>query len=186
MSCGIALEMGQKVCGACLSDPPDFDGTAAAFCYAFPVDRLVTGLKFHQQLPLLPFFIQSLVASKLPDLDCVVSVPMHNRRLRERGFDHVSLLARGLASRWGYPFDPRILSRRRNDVPQSTLGWNQRKQNVQGAFTASSAVAGMRIAVVDDVMTTGATLRAIAEALKSEGAVSVQNVVVARTPEPHS
>ncbi len=176
---------GGAVCGRCLSQPPRYDATFAALAYEFPADVLVHELKFAGELalaPLLGKFLQTSVPAKeLRAADLIVPVPLSSPRLKERGFNQAVELARAAAGR----IDLGSLERLRDTPPQLELPWEARQKNVRGAFAATRSLAGATVAVVDDVMTTGATLDEIAGALKAAGAARVVNWVVARTLPPH-
>lgn len=171
---------GGGICGRCLAHPPAYDETFAALAYAFPADTLVQALKFHAELALARFLGERL-ASVLPAArpDVIVPVPLSARRLRSRGFNQALEIARSLGR-----VEIDLLSRSRDTAPQFDLPWEDRQKNVRGAFAVSRRVDGATIAVVDDVMTTGATLDEVARTLKAAGARRVVNWVVARTPPP--
>ena len=169
------------LCGACLVKPPAFDATLACWAYGFPVDALVAGFKFHQKLALLPFLSAALSHLPRPDIDILVSIPLHPKRLRHRGFNQSDLLASRLARAWGVPYRGGALKRVRDNQAQHTLKLKHREKNAHHIFTALPLVKGLRVGVVDDVMTIGATLNDAARALKAEGALSVVNIVLART-----
>jgi ComF family protein len=176
--CALASPAG-AVCGRCLSTSPDYDATHAALAYDFPADALVHSLKFRGELALA-----SLLASFLAErirhdrVDHVVPVPLSARRLRERGYNQSAEIARHLRRDL---LDVSLCERTRDVRPQIELPHDERQKNVRGAFRCTRALVGARIAVVDDVMTTGATLNEIARTLKAAGAVRVVNWVVART-----
>ncbi|HEU0187160.1 MAG TPA: phosphoribosyltransferase family protein, partial [Gallionellaceae bacterium] len=117
--------------------------------------------------------------------DCIVPMPLHPLRLRERGFNQSLLLARELGARFKLPVLEQACQRTRNTSPQSGLPWKERGKNMRKAFVASEAVSGKHVAVVDDVMTTGASLNELAQALRHAGATEVSTWVVARTL-PHA
>ncbi|HXR56721.1 MAG TPA: ComF family protein [Casimicrobiaceae bacterium] len=172
------------VCGACLAKPPPFDATVAAWRYAFPADRLLQSFKYAGMLALAePFSIAVAEAARMqgaPMPDRLVAMPLSARRQRERGFNHAHEIARRLSACVDVPLSP-ALTRTRDAPPQAGLALRERMRNVRGAFAASAAIAGCAVAIVDDVMTTGATIGAAARALRKAGAVRVDAWVVART-----
>lgn len=114
----------------------------------------------------------------------MVAVPLSARRQRERGFNQALEIARVLARRTGIPLDARAIVRTRDTPPQADLPWRERAMNVRDAFECLRPLAGLRVLVVDDVMTTGASLDELARTLKRAGAAHVENWLVARTPPP--
>ena len=173
-----ALESpGGAVCGRCLSHPPAYDATRAALAYEFPADALVQALKFRGELALAPLLAGVLAPKLAPNgIDHIVPVPLSTGRLRQRGYNQAVEIARHL----GRP-DVSLCERTREAPPQMELPYDERQRNVRGAFRCNRALIGARVAVVDDVMTTGATLDEIARTLKAAGAVHVENWVIART-----
>jgi ComF family protein len=168
-----------EVCGRCLSEAPHYDATVAVLSYEFPADALVHALKFRGELALAGFLGDALrrrVASEL--VDHVVPVPLSDRRLRERGYNHAAELARHVLPA---KLDLALCERNRDTPPQMDLPYAERQRNVRGAFRCTRALAGQSVALVDDVMTTGATLNELASVLKAAGAARVLNWVVART-----
>lgn len=172
---------GSLICGTCLRAPPSFDGTVALWRYAFPCDRLVQALKYGGRLGLAGFFARNLAVRPLPEVDILLPMPLHRRRLSERGFNQALEIARDLARRMHRPLRPRGALRVKNTLPQTGLPYEERAGNVRGAFECKLELSGVRIGVVDDVMTTGATLNELARVLKRAGASRVENLVVART-----
>jgi ComF family protein len=173
---------GGEVCGACLARPPQFDATLAVWRYEFPVDRLVHALKYGRRLALAELFGQALAARVgARPVDAVVPMPLAPRRLAERGFNQALEVARRVANRIGARLEPGLVERVRDTVPQTDLPHDARAANVRGAFACAGAPAGETLAVVDDVMTTGATVEELARTLKRAGALRVENWVVART-----
>ena len=183
--CALASPGGAP-CGRCLARPPSYDASVAALAYRFPADVLVQALKFRGELALAPLFGEVLLEriSLKDHMDCVVPVPLSASRLRERGYNQALEIARHVARATGVALAPELCRRVRDTPAQSELPWAERATNVRGAFQSSGAVAGARIALLDDVMTTGATLDEIAATLKRDGAASVVNWVVARTLPP--
>ncbi|QDX81699.1 hypothetical protein B9N43_10795 [Denitratisoma sp. DHT3] len=168
-------------CGACLKQPPRFDATAAAYRYGFPVDRLIQALKYGHRLAVADFFAAALLAGPRPSGDLLLPVPLAPDRLRQRGFNQALEIARPIARQLGLELAPEICRRRGATTSQAHLPWRARRKNVHHAFECLTDLAGARVLVVDDVMTTGATLDEFAATLKRHGAVSVGNWVVART-----
>jgi ComF family protein len=172
-------------CGECLRKPPPFAGVVAPFVYGGPVAGAVRGLKYAGRMDLAEGLGRA-VAACLPDgrIDRVVPVPLHARRLAERGYDQAGLLATVVAREAGARVDHDALVRRRETVPQAGLGRVARRMNVRGAFTARprkrAGLDGERVVLVDDVVTTGSTVRACASALRRAGAREVWVAAVAR------
>jgi ComF family protein len=180
-----ALPSSGGVCGRCLRRPPAFDASAAVLPYAFPVDRLVQAYKYRARLGLAGYFSRLVVdALPRPQADCVFAVPMHPSALRSRGFNQAMMLARSLARAWGLPCRMDGLRRIADGPAQASLSGLARRRNVRRAFVCDVDLAGQAVLVVDDVMTTGATLEAVARCLRRAGALRVENVVVARTLAP--
>lgn len=174
------------VCGRCRQSPPAFDATRAVFDYAFPVDAMVHALKYRHRLSLARFVAGELAAAlgSSPAVDIVLAMPLHPRRLAERGFNQAVEIARPLSRMLGLPLELSMASRIRDTPAQARLGRRERVRNLQGAFDCGDGLAAKRVLVVDDVMTTGATLDALAVALRRAGASAVSNLVVARTALP--
>ena len=174
---------GAGVCGACLSHRPYFDATTAAFRYGFPIDRLVQALKYQHRLVLAAWFAEALLARSPPSghHDLLLALPLAPRRLAERGFNQALEIARPLARALTLPLEVDVCLRRIEAVPQASLPWRARQRNVRGIFEAQRDLTGKSVLVVDDVMTTGASLNEFARTLKKHGAARVVNWVVART-----
>lgn len=174
-------------CGQCLRDVPNYDATLAVFDYAFPVDRLVQALKYRHQLSVATFFaaeVRALGLAQAGDVDLVLPMPLHPHRLAERGFNQAVEIARPLAQAAGLPMALGQISKVRDTPSQATLGRDERLLSPRGVFRCDCVVDGLHVLVVDDVMTTGATLNELARCLKQHGARRVTNLVVARTPVP--
>jgi ComF family protein len=168
-----------EVCGRCLAESPHYDATVAALAYEFPADALVQSLKFRGELALAGFLGQ-LLSSRVSvhEVDRVVPVPLSAERLRSRGYNHAAEIARHVAAA---KLDVAACVRSRDTRAQMELPFSERQRNVRGAFRCTRSLAGERVAVLDDVMTTGATLDEVAAVLKAAGAARVTNWVVART-----
>jgi ComF family protein len=179
---------GAKICGRCLRRPPAFARTLAVASYGFPLDAVIHRLKYGRDLslarPLAQLLIERVRDEPRPDL--VLAMPLSPRRLRERGFNQSNEIARAVAAVLGVRFEPDAVLRVRDAAPQVSLPLDQRAANVRGAFAARGSFAGRTIAVVDDVLTTGASLDELARTLLHAGAAEVAGWVVARTPAPGS
>ncbi|TXD57066.1 ComF family protein [Ralstonia sp. TCR112] len=190
IQCAIALDAPHvaRHCRACSAGAPDFDATVVIADYAWPLDHLVTGLKFRAQLPLADWLADQLghaLAAAPGDLpDVLLPVPLSPARLRSRGYNQAWEVARRIACRLDIPAHAGALHRVRDNVAQATLDRAERLANLHGAFVVAkpARIAGRHIGVVDDVMTTGTTLGEIATQLKRAGATRVTNVVALRTP----
>ena len=171
-------------CGRCLASPPAFDRVLAPLTYASPVDSLITGVKFHARLAyarvlgeLLAGWVEEAQGVALPD--ALLPVPLHPARLAERGFNQARELARPAARRFGLPLLGGSVTRSRDTPAQSTLGGRVRRANVKKAFAVRGTLPP-RIAIVDDVVTTGATVDALARTLRQAGAREITVWAVAR------
>ena len=173
--CALASPHGET-CGRCLAEPPPYDATVAALAYEFPADVLIHALKFRGELALAPF-LGSILFQNMENTDFIVPVPLSAERLRERGYNQAVEIARAT----GRPVELALCSKLRDTAHQTDLPWSERQRNVRGAFRCARRLDGKTLAVVDDVMTTGATLAEIAATLKAAGAARVVNWVVART-----
>ena len=175
-----------QVCGQCLADPPAFDRSQAAFVYAFPLDRLVQAFKYHGTLAFADWFAQAMLERRTgrADADVLIPVPLARGRQQERGFNQALEIAKPL-SRWtGIPLLADAAIRVRDTPPQASLPWSERAQNIRGAFACDVVLTGKKVIVIDDVMTTGASLEEFAKTLKRAGAASVENWLIARTLPP--
>ncbi|WON73317.1 ComF family protein [Nitrosospira sp. Is2] len=182
MVCALPLATA-SVCGACLANPPAFERSIAAASYAFPIDALLHSLKYEAKLALAPVLADLLTVRISPaDLpDFILAMPLHPAKLRERGFNQALEIARGVSKTTGVELLPLACRRVRDTRSQTGLPWKEREKNIRGAFTCEADLSGRRIAIVDDVMTTGATLNELAKVLRERGACNVSAWVVART-----
>lgn len=179
-------------CGACLRDPPPLDRTIAALDYSFPWDGLLQHYKFHQALDLRETLLerlrQALDTAGAEAPDWVLPVPLSPERLRERGYNQCYELASTLARRRHLRCDPHLLLRVRSTPQQAHTPLKDRAANVRGAFAVEplrkAELRACHVVLLDDVMTSGATLFELARVLRKAGASHVQAWVLARTPEP--
>ncbi len=190
--CALAVPAGVLRCGACLAAPPPWAQAVAAVDYAFPWHRLVTSLKFHAAIdlaaPMAALLARAVLEAGAPRPDLVLPVPLSRARLAERGMNQAWELARRAASALGLrAWAPGLL--RPVDTPHlADLPRQARAASIRGAFAiapgASAALHGRAVALVDDVMTTGATAAEATRTLLAAGTSSVQLWVFARTPAP--
>jgi ComF family protein len=181
-----------ECCLRCSTAPPAFDRTIVLADYAMPLDHLVQAIKFGGQAALAAPLGGLLARAALLDSagdpasrpDTITAVPLTAARLAGRGFNQALLLAGPVARAYGLKTAPLLLRRCHEGAPASSLGASQRRSTLAHAFVAQGVRAGATVLVVDDVMTTGATLQAAASALKAAGAARVVNCVVARTQAP--
>jgi ComF family protein len=187
--CGLRLGAPAAACGECLREPPPFERTVCAADYAFPWDRLVAAFKFEGR-PELAAVLASRMAAAVraaaaPRPDLVIPVPLAPARLADRGYNQAWELARRIARTLDLPSEPHCLQRPLDTAHQADLSRAERLQNLRAAFMVEprhrGALAGRRIALVDDVMTTGATATEAARALLRAGAAAVELWVLART-----
>ncbi|MDX1570007.1 MAG: ComF family protein [Xanthomonadales bacterium] len=171
--CGLPTPQTVASCGACLQRKPAFDGARALATYAYPFDWLIRRLKFAGDLSMEPGLARRVWAFRpagWPAADVLVPIPLHRGRLRERGYDQGVELARALARVSGLPVRSRLLVRQRSTAPQTGLSAAGRRRNLSGAFRVGrkSKIPG-RVCLIDDVMTTGATVDAAASTLRDAG-----------------
>ena len=172
------------MCPVCVVRAPAYDWARAAARYEGTAREALHAFKFEGRRalarPLADLLVEQCGAALPADLAAVLPVPLARQRERARGFNQAALIGERVARRLGLPFERRWLVRVRATVPQSELAAADRSANVRGAFGASPEVRGHHVALVDDVMTTGATLSECARALRAAGAVRVGALAVAR------
>lgn len=187
--CALPLnQLDQPLCGHCLKSPPPFSRTEAVWEYRPPIAQLIQGFKYRRRFSygkLLATissrkFASAYQHSATPDL--ITPVPLHWRRQLQRGFNQSERLAVVFARQLNLPLI-KVMKRRQATSPQQQLNASQRRKNLQQAFHVTRSVNGKTIAVVDDVMTTGATARAVSDCLLAAGAADVHIWCLARTPQ---
>lgn len=186
-TCALPVLAGMRQCGRCITNRPPMDRALSAVAYQYPWSTLIQQLKFHDDTAwthAMAALMRSTpwVEPALEAADALIPMPLFPSRLRERGFNQADLLARALEPR---KVRRDVLLRIRDTGAQHALPRNERLRNVQGAFALEPAqyafVAGKRLVLVDDVMTTGASLHAAASALRAAGALHITALVFART-----
>jgi ComF family protein len=188
----LRLGLEAAACGECLVDPPPFRHTVCAVDYDFPWAQLLQAFKFEGQVdlvgPLAALLEEALRRTNSPRPALVLPVPLAPQRLRERGYNQAWELARRVARSLRLPARADLLQRPLQAAPQAELSRAERQRNLRAAFwvppEATALIAGRELALVDDVMTTGATAREAAAALHRAGAAAVDIWVLARTPTP--
>jgi ComF family protein len=183
--CGVVFPAGEggRLCGDCATDPPPFARARAAALYAGPVAQAIKRFKFGRRMAYLPLLQSWLRILPGPELaaaaDLLVPVPLHPRRLKARGFNQAWLLARAFPEA---TLAREALVRVRHTLPQLRLNPRERRDNVQGAFAVPdpARVRGKQVLLVDDLYTTGATVKECARVLNRAGALRVEVLTVAR------
>jgi ComF family protein len=193
LRCAHKVPASVQVCGACTIKPPAFTRTLSAVDYTFPWDKLVLQLKFNAGLDLVSTLANLVWQAHRADTNCIrpdylLPVPLHPARLRERGFNQAWELCKHLSKKMGIPTSSRLLHRTKDSPHQLAHTPAQRSSNVHKAFTVApqkqALLQGRTIALVDDVITTGATATEISKVLLDYGAARVDVWTVARTPRP--
>jgi ComF family protein len=171
------------LCSHCQKSRTHLDGCRALFVYAAPLDQWIQDLKFRHDLAAARLLGRLLADASPPGQDSGIAsllpVPLHRKRLAERGYNQALEIARPLG-RLGYDIEVRCCIRARHTDAQSGLSATIRRKNIRGTFTVTQPVEGRRFILIDDVLTTGATLNELARTLKTAGAASVSAWVVAR------
>ncbi len=182
--CGLPLAATSAAeCGDCQRKPPQFDASVAAFRYEEPIRHLIQGLKFHARYP-AGRVLGSLLADQLAQRDerpqCLIPVPLHPARYRSRGFNQAIEIAREVSARLGVPMDLGGCVRVRATLPQTELSAAERSRNLRNAFKVLGDYRGLHVALLDDVMTTGATMNELARALRKAGVRRIEAWACAR------
>lgn len=182
--CGAQTPDEASLCGKCLQRPPLADRTVTAFHYAYPLDRLVRQFKYRQSLRLAKPLTGSLADCILerggPAVDVLIPVPLHYRRQIGRGYNQATVICRLLEKRLNVPVDTQLVRRTRATRPMYALSVEQRRHNIGGAFMLTTSCPYRSIAIVDDVITSGATLNEIAGLLRRAGAEYIEFWALAR------
>jgi ComF family protein len=195
LQCGINVPEKHLKCSICLNSPPYFDQTVTVFAYEQPISKMLIQYKYQGALSYLPTFADMLALRIRADYqkrhrplpDIIFPVPLSIPRLKQRGFNQSLELAKRLSQYLGVAYQSQVILRKRDTPMQAGLSLKQRQANLKNAFELSSLnnirrfVKNKRIALVDDVLTTGSTLETLSKLLKEAGAYSVDAWVLART-----
>ncbi|MBH3423166.1 ComF family protein [Pseudomonas gessardii] len=192
--CALPLPASGLICGQCVRSPPAFKQVVAPWRYSFPLDSLISRFKHQGKWP-LGHLLASLLGQCLQDRfdnaeltrpDRLLAVPMAAKRLRQRGYNQATMLARWLSRDLDLPLDEHLLLRPHATIAQQQLDAKQRQRNLLKAFALApgAQVQGQHLALVDDVLTTGATAHSLARLLLHAGARQVDVYCLARTPKP--
>lgn len=186
--CGQPFSGGNKDidrCGKCLSSPPPFDQCFSPFEYAPPISDQICQLKYGQQAMTAKFladlFVQEWLAHDIELPDALISVPMHPKRLRERGFNQSSELAKQLSKQLNIPFIRNALKKKKHTPQQAQQTLLQRQANLKNSFICTKGLNYQHVAIIDDVVTTGATVREISKILRKKGVDYIQVWSITRT-----
>lgn len=172
-------------CGYCIKKKPAYDRLLTAYSFEEPLRTLLHEFKYREALYLRTFMVQLMLDAKPEENykpDCLVPIPMHPKRLRERGFNQAAELTRVLAKRLNIPFNLTLCEKKINTTAQVNLSGKHRNRNLQKAFIAKTCNY-QHVTLVDDLLTTGSTANAMALALKKQGVARVDVWCMARTPE---
>jgi len=195
ITCALPLATADMTCGECLLEPPAFEQVVVPWLYGFPVDSLITRFKHNAKWPfghlladVLGQYLQHRFDEGLPKPDALLPVPLARTRLRQRGFNQAAMLAQWLNRSLDLPIEETVLRRIKDTDAQQDLDAKSRKRNLHKAFDLmpDAQVKGRHLALVDDVLTTGATAQALARLLMDAGAARVDVYCLARTPKPGS
>lgn len=191
--CALPLPATGMTCGQCLKHPPDYEHIVAPWRFGFPVDSLITRFKHQSSWPLgkvlatlLAQHLSHLFVEGLPRPDLLLPVPLARKRLRQRGFNQARMLADWIGSALQIPVRHDLLLRPLETPPQQQLDAAARHRNLRQAFALADGplLRDRHLAIVDDVVTTGATVEALTRLLKRAGARRVDIYCLARTPRP--
>jgi ComF family protein len=176
------------LCGECLSTPPPWKSIAAYGLYQGALRNAILRLKFGGEIPLASLIGACLdkITTALPPPDALTPIPQHPRHLRRRGFNQAHEIAKALHRCSGLPLRAGLLRRTAPHTPQTGLASTERRRETRHFFEATTQARGLRIWLVDDVMTTGVTMRAAAQALLAGGALETAVIIAARTPRMSS
>ena len=169
-----------EVCGRCLKKPPVWEHLVAEWQYEFPLDKALVSAKYHHAFAIYRWAAAQRNAWPFAAHATLIPVPLAELRMQSRGYNQAQLIAKEFANRFDLKVDANAVIRIRETDVQQRLNWTERRQNVRGAFVATRSFADESVVLIDDVLTTGATLNSLARALLDAGAVRVDAFVLAR------
>lgn len=173
------------ICGQCQINLPIYNTSMVPFLYSTPLKQMITDLKFNNKLYysslLAQIFIHSIKPRSDQIPDCIIPVPLHPQRLRERGFNQALELSRIISSQLNIPLDYSLCQRKSNTLYQSGLNSKQRKSNLRNAFQVKTPHQYKHVVIFDDVVTTGTTVNELARKLKQSGVEKIEVWAIART-----
>ena len=185
--CAVPISNEETRCTGCAANRPVYDSSLTVFHYQKPMDILFNRLKHHRDITVAATFAsllaEKIIESKAELPDIIVPIPLNWKRQLMRGFNHSQAVAALLAGKLGVNLDTNALTRVTNNAPQQGLSRTERLKNLDRCFEANKSVRNKKIALVDDVITTGATMQAAATALYVRGTKSISAWSVARTPD---
>ena len=183
--CSIPLYEESLTCGKCQNSNLFYETSLIPFIYATPIKQLISQLKFHSNLTYAPLlaecFLQRLMYRKNNLPECIIPVPLHTERLRERGFNQALELAQLIGTKLNIPVDYKLSQRHKITPFQSGLSAKQRKLNLKNAFSIKRTHQYKHVAIFDDVVTTGVTVNELAKQLKQSGVEIIEVWAIART-----
>ncbi len=170
------------LCGSCLKSPPNYQITHSLYSYKAPIDQLIIQMKYHDKLALCQFFAQQLYQQikdkPLPDM--LIAIPLHPKRIKNRGYNQSWEITKILGKKLNIPISSTVLSRVRDTLPQASLPYSERKKNMVKAFKVKQKPNVDRIALIDDVVTTGHTANIAAYELQKAGVDHIELWTIAR------
>lgn len=183
--CGQQFNAQSDICGQCINNPPEFESCFCAFAYQSPIRELIQSFKYQQQ-PALATLLSRLLYQEVCDQqlelpEALIPVPMHYSRLRERGYNQAQLLATEIGKLSNIKVDNCLIKKSKITPTQASLSRKQRIRRIKGSFIANQKAPYSSVAIIDDVVTTGATISEITKILKQKGVDSIQIWAIAHT-----
>lgn len=180
--CGLP-QVESGICGQCLANRPRFTSCRALFRYQEPIDKLITQLKFNNQLHIAKLFASLLVETfdtSKPTPELLIPVPLHRKRQRQRGFNQALEIARPVSKALQIPIDIHSCIRVKSTQAQSELPAKKRRYNIKNAFQICHDIGAKHVAIIDDVVTTGSTVNELSKNLKQRGVKCIEIWCLAR------